>query len=85
MELKDTVDLMLSEDYKERYIAEWLQTKIRYSKLHKMLFLHRTGKLQFTPKCDIKLLEDQSSAMYNYLCKLEIRAAVEKIDLPQYE
>ena len=37
MELKGTVDLMTSEDYKERFKAEYLQTKIRYESLHKML------------------------------------------------
>ena len=44
MELKDTIELMQSEDfkerfkgeYKERFIAEYYQTKIRYEKLHKM-------------------------------------------------
>ena len=37
MELMDTVDLMNSADYKERFKAEYLQTKIRYNNLHKML------------------------------------------------
>ena len=32
-ELKDTVDGMLSTDYKERFVAEYQQTKIRYEKL----------------------------------------------------
>lgn len=33
MELKNTVELMNSEDYKERFKAEYYQTKIRYEKL----------------------------------------------------
>ena len=33
MDLKQTTDLMLSQDYKERFIAEYWQTKIRYEKL----------------------------------------------------
>ena len=33
MELKDTVAQMESSDYKERFIAEYMQTKIRYEKL----------------------------------------------------
>lgn len=37
MELKETVELMNSSDYKERFKAEYLQAKIRYDKLHKML------------------------------------------------
>ena len=30
MELKDTVALMESDDYKDRFKAEYYQTKIRY-------------------------------------------------------
>ena len=37
MELKDTIELMNSNDYKERFKAEYLQAKIRYDKLEKML------------------------------------------------
>ena len=37
MELKDTVELMTSNEYKERFIAEYCQVKIRYEKLKYML------------------------------------------------
>ena len=33
MDLNKTIDLMCSDDYKERFIAEYMQTKIRYEKL----------------------------------------------------
>lgn len=33
MELKDTIDLMNSSDYKDRFKAEYWQAKIRYDKL----------------------------------------------------
>lgn len=33
MELKETIELMQSGDYRERFKAEYLQTKIRYEKL----------------------------------------------------
>lgn len=33
MELKETVELMNSVDYKDRFIAEYHQVKIRYEKL----------------------------------------------------
>ena len=51
MELKETVDLMNSEDYKERFKAEYLQTKIRYNKLHSMLVKWDAKTLSFTPTC----------------------------------
>ena len=44
MELKDTIDLMTSEDYKDRFKAEYYQTKIRYDKLHKMLVKNEDRK-----------------------------------------
>lgn len=37
MELKDTVEVMNSEDYKDRFRAEYYQTVIRYGKLKNML------------------------------------------------
>lgn len=80
-ELKNTVELMNSEDYKERFLAEYHQTKIRYDKLHKMLIKYHAGKLPFTPSCPISLLEEQKSYMGNYLRCLEIRAEMEDIEL----
>lgn len=81
--LKDTVSLMNSDDYKIRFIAEYMQLKIRYNNLHKMLIKHEAGTLNFTPTCDISILEDQAYDMSNYLKALEVRAEVEKIILPK--
>ena len=81
MELKDTVELMNSNDYKDRFKAEYYQTKIRYEKLHKMLIRVEAKTLDFQPTCDIEILEDQVYYMGNYLKQLEIRAEIEKIEL----
>ena len=81
--LKDTVSLMNSDDYKVRFIAEYMQLKIRYNNLHKMLIRHEAGTLNFTPTCDISILENQAYDMNNYLNALEVRAEVEKIILPK--
>lgn len=81
MELKDTVELMNSNDYKERFKAEYLQIKIRCDKLEKMLIKYETGTLEFTPSCDISILDDQLYYMQNYLKMLRIRAEIENIDL----
>ena len=81
MELKDTINLMNSEDYKERFAAEYLQTKIRYQKLHKMLVKLEAGKLGFEPTCPKTILEEQKHYMGRYLISLEIRAEIEGIDL----
>lgn len=85
MELKDTVSLMNSEDYKERFIAEYCQTKIRYDKLHRMCTKYEAGTLDFNPNCSLALLLEQKSYMGQYLHKLEIRAEIEKIPLPIVE
>lgn len=81
MELKDTVDLMNSEDYKERFKAEYLQTKIRYDKLHDMLVKQEAGTLDFEPTCSRAILLKQQRWMREYLDILEVRAEVEEITL----
>lgn len=81
MELKDTVDLMNSEDYKDRFKAEYLQTKIRYEKLSNMLIKYEAGTLSFTPSCSKEVLEDQLYYMNEYLRTLKIRAEIESIEL----
>ena len=81
--LKDTVSLMNSDDYKVRFIAEYMQLKIRYNGLHKMLIKLEAGTLEFTPTCDSTILENQAYYMENYLRALEVRAEVEKIKLPK--
>ena len=81
MELKDTIDLMNSEDYKERFIAEYYQTKIRYEKLHKMLIKYEAKTLNFEPKCSLELFTEQAKHMGLYLKCLEIRAEIEGVDL----
>ena len=81
MELKDTIELMNSEDYKERFKAEYLQTKIRYEKLHNMVIKYEAGTLDFEPSCSIEILKQQKSYMGNYLYTLEVRAEIEGIEL----
>ncbi len=80
-DLKDTVAMMDSEDYKERFRAEYFQTKIRYEKLHAMTIKYEAGTLNFTPSCSLELLNEQKRHMGNYLHCLEVRAEIEKIDL----
>lgn len=81
MELKDTVELMLSSDYKDRFKAEYLQTKIRRDKLHVMITKLKAGTLEFTPTCSLSTLLTQERYMTEYLNSLEVRAVVEGIDL----
>lgn len=75
-------DLIISSDYKARFVGEYVELKIRYNKLHKMLIKYEAGTLGFEPTCDISILEDQAYHMGNYLKQLEIRAEQEHIKLP---
>ena len=79
--LADTIPYMNSSDYKDRFIGEYWQTKIRYDKLHDMTVRYEAGKLNFTPSCPLDLLKEQKKYMGLYLNKLEIRAILEEIDL----
>lgn len=81
MELKDTIEMMNSSDYKERFRAEYLQAKIRYDKLDAMTVKYEAGTLNFEPSCSLELLKEQKKYMGNYLRILKIRAEIEKIDL----
>ena len=85
MELKETITSMQSEDYKERFKAEYYQTKIRYEKLKD--FNNRIEAAQLVgrpaPKhdCPLGLLREQQRLMGEYLHTLELRAKIEEIDL----
>ena len=81
--LEDTIELMKSDDYKERFVAEYMQTKIRYNNLHKLTVKMQAGTLEFMPDAPLSLLKDQKALMGQYLNQLEIRAEIEKIPLPK--
>lgn len=80
-EMMDTVPLMNSYNHKDRFKAEYYQTKIRYEKLHAMIVKHEAGSLDFKSKCSLDLLKDQAAAMGQYLHCLEVRAEIEGIAL----
>ena len=81
MQLIDTIELMLSDDYKERFKGEYYQVKERYEILRKMVVRYQAGTLNFEPKCDLELLKSQLSAMRDYIYILEVRAQIEGVEL----
>ena len=80
-ELKDTVEMMNSSDYKERFKAEYAQVVIRYQKLKAMLEKWDNGELNFIPTCPRSTYNMQIKAMTDYIAVLEARAAMENIIL----
>lgn len=81
MVLKDTINLMTSEDYKERFLAEYKQLKIRYDGLCNMIDKWDKNELTFTPTCPRSTYNLQLNAMEDYLTVLEARAVMEGIEL----
>ena len=92
-ELADTAAGMTSPDYKERFRAEYIQTKIRYERLKafntKIEAAFRTEcerpeakKAPMPPHdCPHDLLREQQEVMGHYLHILEVRAVIEGVDL----
>lgn len=80
--LNKTVDLMRSDDYKDRFIAEYAQIMIRAQKLEKMLIDYRNKTLDFIPTTDIDTLTDQLTYMNRYILILQKRAKIESLSLP---
>lgn len=95
MELKETVEMMNSDDYKERFKAEYYQTKIRYEKLKKFNNkIEAYDRLPYLSKypwdepkhdCPAELLIVQQRTMGDYLHILEVRAEIENIELDEYK
>lgn len=83
MKLSETVEMMNSVDFKERFRAEYFQLSNRIDGLSKMLVSYRAGTLKFTPKCSIKLLDGQLRSMITYRTHLEERAKIEDISLEE--
>lgn len=83
--LNDTVEMMNSADYKERFKAEYYQVVIRYQKLKAMLKKWDDGDLNFTPTCPRSTYNMQIKAMEDYIAVLEARAVMEGVELDANE
>ena len=89
-ELADTAAGMTSPDYKERFRAEYAQTKIRYERLKKFnprieaafeTNYRKNGVEMPVFDCPQDMLRNQQRVMGEYLHILEVRAIIEGIDL----
>lgn len=93
MTQQNTAEAMSSTDYKERFRAEYRQTKIRYEKLKafntkieaaRRVRYYKDDAVQLEmPKhdCPDDLLIEQQNVMGQYLHILEVRAVIEGIEL----
>lgn len=83
MILAETINGMISDDYKERFIAEYQQLVIRYNSLKNMLNKWDRNELPFTPTCPRSTYNTQIKAMTDYIAVLEARAVMENINLQE--
>lgn len=81
--LFDTALPMVSADFKKRFIAEYVQTVVRFKRLESMLNKWSNDELDFTPICPKGIYNFQIRAMGDYIACLEIRAKIEGITLPE--
>lgn len=79
--LQDTTAMMVSDDYKERFKAEYAQVVIRYKRLSDMLNAWDNNELDFVPTCPRSTYNMQIKAMTDYIAVLEARAVMEDIIL----
>ena len=74
--------LMVSEDYKERFLAEYIQLETRYEALMNIIWKYDHGeKLGFELDTPMHLLKKQAKAMYEYISALNERARFEDINI----
>lgn len=81
MKLSDTVEMMTSPDYKERFKAEYYQLVTRYRQLNQLVVKWDMERLNFTPTCPRSTYNMQMKIMRDYIAVLEARAVMEHIDL----
>ena len=84
MKLEETAAAMLSDNYKERFRAEYWQLAIRIESLSAFLVKWEKGELGFSPDCPKDMLEYQLQSMFKYLDVLKERAKIECIFLESY-
>ena len=83
MKMTDTIKLMNSTDYKERFRGEYFRLVNRIESFSKMLDGYRHNSLKYTPKCTLKMLDGQMNSMIIYRTHLEESAKIEEISLEE--
>lgn len=79
MELKDTVDKMLSSDYSERLQAEYDQATIRLEKLTEFLEKYEDDSTSVILSCPVDMLYRTKFYLGLYRDSLQNRLIVENI------
>ena len=83
MKLQDTIELMISDDFRDRFKCEYHQLLNRCEGLTKTIDKYKSGTLGFKPNAPLDLLQAQKECMDYYLAILEHRAVLENIELQE--
>lgn len=81
MKLNETVEMMNSTDYKERFKAEYYQIKTRIYVLQNILSAWDNDKLTFEPTCPRSTYDLQLKAMMEHKALLEMTAVMHNIHI----
>ena len=80
IELKDTVDYMISDDWKKRFIAEYAQLITRIDSIVDLMWEDEEKIKKIGP---LDLIDMQVEHMNNYKRILDIRAEIYGIDMDE--
>ena len=80
--LSDTSDIMLSDDWKERFVAEYIQLCIRLKRINDVVEDYYDNKLSNMSDAEAMTLLWQHHAMMSYYDAMVYRAKYSKIELP---
>ena len=78
--LTDTIELMTSDNYKDRLVAEYVQLAMRRDRLMQIIEDANSGRREIPLNCSISLLLEQEHAMTKYMMVLEQRFEQEGIN-----
>lgn len=81
--IRDIYPYLTSEDYKNRFIGEYLELGYRLHKLEVIIDKAKDNLLDFPLSCPITLLMTQAENMTAYQRVLEVRAEVENVTFPE--
>lgn len=80
--LAASAPMMVSNDYQERFVAEYKQLEYRSEKLRLMVEMmeHKPARLwSFMPACPVEAFKLQLEYMDHYMAILKMRASIENI------
>lgn len=80
-DIGEITELLLSDDYKDRFKGEYWLVATKYEKLKKLINDYTNDRLDFEPTCPSNKLLEQAACMRGYWECLRERAEIEGIEL----